>query len=139
MVLTCWIAPYNNTLKCVPAKKRPPLDVLVARPLAKALFHYIRINMKTITFLSSLIFSISAFSANLISYKSQEKGSVSYEVLTGKSIAAIFYDEDDKMFRITLSNGRYEEFNIVSNEDSKVLIKKLLDPNDNSLIEVIEK
>jgi len=29
---------HNNTLKCVPAKKRPPPDVLDARPLAKALY-----------------------------------------------------------------------------------------------------
>ncbi len=42
---------HNNTLKCVPAKKRPPQDVLDARPLAKALYLN-RIKMKSIVLIS---------------------------------------------------------------------------------------
>ena len=92
--------------------------------------------MKKLIFITALLLSFSAFSANIIGYGSKEEGEKEYVVLVGSSVVALTYNEDDKILKVIKPDGGYYMFKVKSDKEAQKIISKVLDTQDKSIIEL---
>lgn len=95
--------------------------------------------MKSLIFTTMILFSASTLSANLLTYFSKEEGEKEYLVIVGKAVSGLAYNEEDKVLTVFQFGGMGHKFDVKTSAEAMTIVKKVLDPNDHSIIELEKK
>ncbi len=94
-----------------------------------------------ISFAMLVLLAGNATAANLIYYKNKTAGKTHFCVINAKQISSLEFEEKEKRLKATYMEGnviRYKYFIVKSNDEAFDIIKKVLNQDNHSLIEVEE-